>query len=380
MFVKKSQLRFVMPAALLLACGLCSANPFEGATVKDRGASFIDVKARQAFFKKGEFDARLKEALIEEYDCTKEETVEPPKGEMVIPRRYLSGNTGPVDPEYERVVQMYRDFEHTSSRLSNLYVQTSKPVYAACLVSFLDKWARAEAYLNYDPVKNSQSWYQTEWSASAAAMALSLVYNEPSLDTKKRDQIIDWLHRVATKQIGYPGGDTSCCNNHSYWRGQEATIIGILSGDNKMYQWGLGRYVQAIDLTYEDSSFVHEMTRKELSTHYQNYALLPLTMIAELALRQGVDLYSYKHEGRDIHSAVKFLFAALKDPALVKKYTPEEQNFKTFRPGSTETVWMEYQRERFGITPPANLVEKPLNSSRNGGSSTLLVYKPVAAK
>nr|prf alginate lyase [bacterium A1] len=372
--------RLAVAALAFAGCafaGSLQAHPFDQAVVKDPTASYVDVKARRTFLQSGQLDDRLKAALPKEYDCTTEATPNPQQGEMVIPRRYLSGNHGPVNPDYEPVVTLYRDFEKISATLGNLYVATGKPVYATCLLNMLDKWAKADALLNYDP--KSQSWYQVEWSAATAAFALSTMMAEPNVDTAQRERVVKWLNRVARHQTSFPGGDTSCCNNHSYWRGQEATIIGVISKDDELFRWGLGRYVQAMGLINEDGSFVHEMTRHEQSLHYQNYAMLPLTMIAETASRQGIDLYAYKENGRDIHSARKFVFAAVKNPDLIKKYASEPQDTRAFKPGRGDLNWIEYQRARFGFADELGFMTVPIFDPRTGGSGTLLAYKPQGA-
>ncbi|MGC3965488.1 MAG: alginate lyase family protein [Rhodocyclaceae bacterium] len=372
--------RLAVAALAFAGCafaGSLQAHPFDQAVVKDPTASYVNVKARRTFLQSGQLDDRLKAALPKEYDCTTEATPNPQQGEMVIPRRYLSGNHGPVNPDYEPVVTLYRDFEKISATLGNLYVATGKPVYATCLLNMLDKWAKADALLNYDP--KSQSWYQVEWSAATAAFALSTMMAEPNVNTAQRERVVKWLNRVARHQTSFPGGDTSCCNNHSYWRGQEATIIGVISKDDELFRWGLGRYVQAMGLINEDGSFVHEMTRHEQSLHYQNYAMLPLTMIAETASRQGIDLYAYKENGRDIHSARKFVFAAVKNPDLIKKYASEPQDTRAFKPGRGDLNWIEYQRARFGFADELGFMTVPIFDPRTGGSGTLLAYKPQGA-
>lgn len=366
-------------AMLFLAMTLAlpaAAGPFDTAHVRDTGASFIDVPARMAYLRSAPANARLAAALPKEFDCRGTATVAPPTGRMVIPRRYLSGSHGPVDPEYERVVGLYRDFETTVASLSNLYVATGKAEYAACLVDFLDTWAKAGTYLDYDPVKESQSWYQTEWSMSSAGLALSLVRNAPGLDRAKLDGVLDWMGRVVAKQISYPGGEGSCCNNHSYWRGLQATIAGVNLGNDDLFRWGLGRYAQAIGEIAEDGSLPLEMARHELAIHYQNYAITPLVLIAETAARQGIDLYTHSVNGRTLADAIAFLLKALADPAIVARYASEKQELKAFAPGRGDLAWMEFHRARFGGTAFDQLLEKPVGHARTGGAATLLAYRP----
>lgn len=375
----------------LLNLGLCLAgvlgslppalaHPFEQAMVKDPAASFIDVPARRAYLKKataeGRLDERLRSAQPEEKDCRNTPRIQAQTGPMVIPSRYLSGNTGAVHPDYERLVALYRDFENTLGTLSSLYVVTGKADYAVCVLDQLADWADAGALLDYTPSERKQAWYQTEWSVGVAAMSLSLVITDPALDAGKKAHVLDWLKRVSRKQISEPGGKISCCNNHSYWRGLQATMIGVLTQDNELYRWGLGRYVQGIGQIAEDGSFPLEMTRREQALHYQNYALQPLTMIAQIASRQGLDLFSYRENGRDIHDAVRFTLTAIQDESLINRYASEKQNRRAFAPGRGDLAWMEYYRNRFPLPDLGPLLSQPFFYPRNGGAVTLLTYTP----
>lgn len=366
--------------ALLGANLPAQAHPFEQAVVKDPGASFIDVPARRAYLQQaeatGHLDARLSSARPRTVDCRKTPRIAPQTGPMEIPPRYLSGNHGSIHPDYERIVALYRDFENSLTTLSSLYVLTGQTEYAVCVLDQLADWADAEALLDYVPAERKQAWYQTEWSAGVAAMSFSLVINDPSLDPARKARVLAWLKRVSHKQISEPGADLTCCNNHSYWRGLQATMIGVLTGDNELYRWGLGRYVQGIGQIAADGSFPLEMKRHEQSLHYQNFALQPLTMIAEIASRQGLDLYAYRENGRDIHDAVRFTLAAIKDDALIARYTSEKQDRRAFTAGRGDLAWMEYHRARFPLPDAGDLLAQPFFYPRNGGAVSLLVYTP----
>lgn len=295
---------------------------------------------------------------------------------MEIPGRYLSGSHGAVHPDYERIVAIYRDFESAVATLGNLYVLTGKPVYAECLLEQLGDWADAGALLNYRPSERKQAWYQAEWSAGAAALALSQVIREPSLNPARKATVLSWLNRVSRWQISEPGEQLTCCNNHSYWRGLQATMIGVLTQDDELFRWGVGRYVQGIDQIAQDGSLPLEMVRHEQSLHYQNYALQPLIMIGEIASRQGLDLHAYTHDGRSIHTAVHFLTSALKDESLIKQYAKEAQERRAFAPGRGDLGWYEYYLTRFPQPDATGFMHKPVFNPRNGGSVTMLVYTP----
>ena len=358
------------------------AHNFETVSVRDTRASFIDVPARIAWLKADPAGMKLAARLSTTTDCATATPVKPPTGPMVIPPRYASGNHGPVNPNYEATVTLYRDFESTAAELANQYVASGDPRYAACLLSHLDRWAQANALTDYtvstEKGASNQAWYQTEWSASAAALALSQVVREPSLDAAQLARVIDWLHRVSRKQISFPGGANTCCNNHAYWRGVHATMVGVLANDSELFRWGVGRYALAIEQLAPDGSWPLEMARHEQALHYQNFALLPVVMIAEIAAQQGLNLYAYKANGRDLNSAIGYLAkaysAAKNDPSAAGG---GKLDMRAFAPGRGDLTWAEFYRARFG-RDPLGLLSKPVNNARTGGNATLLAYRPTA--
>ncbi len=357
------------------------AHPFEAAELKKPRASFIDVAQRSKMLQSAS-DAVLKASRPKAADCASDAPLEPPTGAMVIPPRYASGNHGPVNPDYEATVKLYRDFENISARLANQYVASGEARYASCLLDHLDRWAKADTLLAYEVSTqkgaSNQPWYQAEWSASAASLALSQVIAEPALDAAQVARVIDWLHRVSKKQISYPGGENTCCNNHAYWRGLHATMIGVLANDAELFRWGLGRYALAIEHMAADGSWPLEMARHEQSLHYQNYSLLPLVMIAEIAAQQGIDLYAHKLEGRDLHLAIGFLADKLAEYKDKRPAGSAEMDMRAFVPGRGDQAWAEFYRARFG-KDPLGLLSKPIFNARTGGNVTLLAYQPAAA-
>ncbi len=372
-----------MPVLLAsLAFGLsAAAHPFESAELRKPRASFFDVAERMRLVR-APADAHLRASLPKHADCTTEAPLEPPAGAMEIPPRYASGNHGPINPQYEATVKLYRDFENISARLANQYVAHGDARSATCLLDHLERWAKADALTGYtvstEKGASNQAWYQAEWSASAAALALSQVLPEPGLDPDRVNRVIQWLQRVSRQQISYPGGDNTCCNNHAYWRGLHATMIGVLANDSELFRWGLGRYALAIGQLAPNGSWPLEMARHEQSLHYQNYALLPLVMIAEIAAQQGIDLYAFKVDGRDLHSAIAFLGKALSDYKEKQATGAEKLDLRAFAPGRGDQAWAEFYRARFG-KDPLGLLSKPIFNARTGGSATLLAYRAGTA-
>ncbi len=157
----------------------------------------------------------------------------------------------------------------------------------------------------------------------------------------ERDEIIAWLHQAVEKLVSAETGPYTNRNNHAFWRGLAATATGVISNDDKLFQLGLATYATAVGEIADDGSFPLEMQRHELALHCQAFAIQPLVMIAQLALRQGYNLYPLTEDKHQLRDAVDFLNRAIADPALVKKYASEPQAMD-FDPGTFQLSWLEF--------------------------------------
>jgi poly(beta-D-mannuronate) lyase len=112
------------------------------------------------------------------------------------------------------------------------------------------------------------------------------------------------------------------------------------------------------------------MARHENALRYQSFALTPLVMIAELAARQGTDLYRIRVNGHTIADTVDFLVRASANPDLMKQYASEPQTFSLFS-GEKPPAWLEFWAARHQGKPWDSLLTQPLSDSTIGGNATL---------
>jgi len=316
-------------------------------SIRDPNASFIDLQARRAELGAAGV-AALRALLPPAAGCESANRPVPPRGRMKLPGRYLSGSHGAVDPAYTAAEKLYVKMWDAVSRAASRYAAFGEPEDAICVLNILDDWAGAGALLDYSAKESQQAWFVAEWSGAAAGLALSVVRSEPGLPLEQLRRVVGWLGRVAHKQISEPTGPTSCCNNHAAWRGLMAAAIGVVAKDDSLFRYGVGRYLDTLEQITADGSLPLEMARHESALHYQSFTLLPMVGIAELAQRQGYDLYARQsRSGRTIHDAVRFLLDALDDPALVERHAGVRQDLKSFKAGGRNLAWMEAYRRRF---------------------------------
>jgi poly(beta-D-mannuronate) lyase len=363
-------LRLTAAAALFLTLPLFAQH------VTARKASVVDVPARIATLKSTS-DPLLRSAIKGLSSCRDLPSVPAPVGPMVIPHHYLSGSHGPTNPAERQATRVYEAFEHRITAGMNQYLATGSHAEAQCSLDQLDTWAKANALTAYDAhdKDNTQSWYQAEWTLSSAGVTMSVLVNDPDLPLDEQKRVALWLDVAARRLIAFekPGEEG---NNHHYWRALAAISIGIVATDDKLFQFGINTYKQAIGQIDANGAFPLEMARHERAIHYQAFALQPLVLIAEFATRQGTDLYAYSANGHTLRDAIAFLGRAVDDPQLVKQYTPDEQLTDI---GSSDWAPFCFFAARFGTDGLGRALPAALNkrtdSSRIGGSATLLAGK-----
>jgi hypothetical protein len=364
----RPQASAISAVALILLSTFASAE-----SVSNPKASYVDVQQRHELLAHNK-DPRIASAIASLNFCTKLPEAQPPTGRMIIPHHYLNGSHGPTNPEEAKATRVYNSFERRVTAGMNQWLVTSSKEEAQCAQQQIDTWAKAGTLLDYDPKESSQAWYQVEWTLSSIAISESVLVNEPSLDPAQVKRDIQWMNKVAHRTVEFDiaGKQT---NNHHYWRGLAAISTGVLSSDDKLFNWGVGVYKQAIDELDQRGALPQEMARHERAIHYQSFALQPLVPLAEFAERQHVPLYQYRSpSGHTVNDAVNFLGEALAKPAIIKAYTPDEQMIDD--KGSDFFSFAEFYSHHVtpAQIPPTILdgLKQPTFATRIGGSTTVV--------
>ena len=349
--------------------------------VRDPNASFLDVQARRKALQSVQ-TPRLHEALANLKSCTGAPMPAPPPPWRDIPSRYKSGSHGELNPQEHVLSEPYYNVQDVAAWGANRYLVTGDPQEAVCVIHALLPWAKNKALLNYNAKDDMVVWFQFTWTVASLSLSVSVIRAEPTLNTAERDQVIAWLREAAHKAVNETRGPNSGTdrNNHFFWRGLAATAAGVISKDNELFSFGLKTYATAIGEIDSRGAFPLEMERHELALHYQAFAIEPLVMIAELARRQGIDIYGLEENNHALNDAVVFLSKAMADPTLVKKYTPEtQQTDPDLQAGSQLLAWIEFWNLRSPYPSWQGILQKPFYTARLGGNTTLYVA-PVDEK
>jgi poly(beta-D-mannuronate) lyase len=345
-------------------------NPIEKARIVNPAASFLDISARKAELASAT-NPRVVAALSDKRGCVNSEQPAPPTGRMIIPHHYLNGSNGPVNPEEAKATVPYRKLENAVTEGAGRYVATGDHAEAVCVANLLAQWAAAKTLLDYCYRESSQAWYQVEWTLSSISLAFSVVQSDLAIPAGQRKAILSWMHDVTEYMFDQDPrpNDYAHENNHAYWRALCATSVGILTSDDKLYRRGLEQYARAIGQMNPDGSLPLEMSRHENALHYQSFALTPLVMVAELAARQGTDIYKARIKNHTIADAVDFLVRASANLELMKQYASEPQTFSLS--GKNPPAWTEFWAARHPGMPWTDILDRPLSDPNIGGNATL---------
>jgi poly(beta-D-mannuronate) lyase len=346
-------------------------------TVTDPDASYFDVKARMAMLQRTDNDLlQYNRDQLEHGPSCRQKLSKPPLDSVIrIPGYY------PQPKAWELASEPLFDFEDTVSNLAGSYVASGDDYYADCLVQFLDKWATQDAlsqfyYNRLEP----QGWYSTESMMFAAAMSYSIV--RPAIADKRPEaieRINHWLNTLAHKHSSIRGGDPSCCNNHFYRRALYASMIGVLTNDDELFQFGISAIYSALNDLTPRGALPHEMARGRRASHYQNYALLYLVNIMQVASRQGYDLFDFEYHGHTIDDAVQFALDTFDDPTALGDMATHAQYYG-FLDDEQYLAWMEIYLSHRKDSRVSHYVsqKRPIDNRSAGGYVTFYFMDPQA--
>jgi poly(beta-D-mannuronate) lyase len=161
-------------------------------------------------------------------------------------------------------------------------------------------------------------------------------------------------------------------NNHLYWASWAVAVTGAATEKKELYEWGVGKVKYALHMQVQaDGTLPLELSRGKKSLQYHVFALAPLVMISELALRNGEDLYEIND--RALHRLVARTFEGLNDPAYFEQLTGYAQ-IRGDEMSTGHFSWLEAYNARFPDAKMEKFLKsrRPVISPRTGGDMTFL--------
>jgi poly(beta-D-mannuronate) lyase len=247
--------------------------------------------------------------------------------------------------------------------------QPVDPKFAACALDWLAAWAAIEAMLGK---ANDQGGYVRKWALAPLSASYLKVRDEPSLDAAKKQAVEAWIKRYAN--IVYrdydPEQRESRRNNHVYWAAWSVGLAAVVTDDKKLFDWSMDKARLGLRQVTAEGILPLELGRKSRAYHYHVFAAAPLVMVAELGLRNGVDLYA-ERDGA-LKRLVDLVVANFEDESFFAQKTGVKQD----RSGSNKAShfpWLEPYFARTQDPAAAKVIAKlrPLRETRVGGELTM---------
>ncbi|AMO99143.1 alginate lyase family protein [Collimonas arenae] len=262
---------------------------------------------------------------------------------------------------YAQAVKPMRDYIYRLNKAAESNQWT-------CVLTLLEGWARADSLLG--PISGYQGYYERSWAGTDFALVLLRLPKEVGEANADQLRVITpWLTRIA---IATRDADAinHLHNNLVYWAGLNLVAIGTLAHRQDLIDAGLARAREGIHDIGLHGELEREIKRGDRALHYHTFALIPLVFTAELAERQGVNLYQENHGA--IGRLANLVIKAVQNPDSFAEITPVKQNLFpwTFQ---DELSWMEpyYARTRDSRLPGLIAPRRQFHEWRLGGNVTV---------
>lgn len=369
---------FLMSCLATPVAGCLSGNRWESELsaykVRDPLAGYFDLAERRAIMRTttNPVLVKLRERLQRGPNCDEVRAIPIQDQRITLPSFYGD------NAAWRLAVAPFRDFEDAVSGLAAANLVAGDRRYADCLITLLMDWARRNglAKFNYSG-QEKQGWFQVESTLFAIGHALAAIRPDVQHREKELRFIDAWLLRIAGSHFSIPGEpDGTCCNNHYYRRALYATIIGVIIADDDLFRSGIGAVYSALSEATPEGALPLEMARGDLAAHYQNYAVMYLAMIAEIAERQGIPLWSLQIDGKTLHTLVVLNNRIIADPDFVTRYSGTREVSLRYRKDKQYFAWFEMYLARFRNAEMEAWIadRRPLYNRSLGGHMTAYFY------
>lgn len=370
---------FILSAAAAPIAGRASAagqlpRSSTGYRVTDPTAGYFDVSERRQIARELPnltiIQARLR--AMRAPACEKVMAIPIQSQTIKIPSFYEQ------NAAWRKAVLPFREFEDAVSDLAAANMVATDRRHADCLINLLKAWADQNALAKFNHSKSyRQGWFQVESTLFAVAFALAAV--RPDVLHREEDlrAIDNWLLRVARSHFAIPGSaGGTCCNNHFYRRAVYAAIIGVMNRDDQLFSGGVRAIYSALHEAKRDGALPLEMQRGKLAPHYQNFAVMYLAMIAEIAERQGYPVWGLEINGKSLHTLVEFNNKIMADPKTVLKYSGSDEVSLRYRKDMQYFAWYEMYLARFRNSAMEKWIRdrRPMYNRSLGGHLTAYFY------
>jgi hypothetical protein len=301
--------------------------------------------------------------------CPRESDLKPYDDLMM---QSIAAMRGPGKVEYSKVP---RQFAHELTISAYRTLMDLDMVRARRDIDALRAHATANAWI---PAQSSDPAASAAIEGLGAVIPAWLILRQTTVATDDDRAVVEgWLLRVSRFTDIHPGG-----NSIGTQRGTNEMLLGLIVGDDALYQGGLreGFYAQLQGMR-ADGSFPLETDRGRKALEHTGRNISLMVYAAQIGLSQGMDLYATEVDGKSLDDAIAFLLRADDDNALVDVYAQANRNpglgFGDFAPNAQVTPFAGYSRgwiklytERFPTGAMSRALEDKIDLGRRIFSDT----------
>lgn len=308
-------------------------------------------------------------------------TPQPYTGKLQFPSKY-AGSDSARDQVNPKAAQRYRDLtnnvrllESGANKLIGRYLEKGQPDDLACVISWLNEWAEADALLStsYNHTgKSVRKW--ALGSVAGAYLQLKFSRSQPLNQYSSEARTIEkWLAKLADQVVlDWNAQPMERRNNHQYWAAWSVMASAVVLNRRDLFDWSVSQYRQGMSQVDEQGYLPLELSRQTRALAYHNYAMGPLLMVAAFAQANQLDLRS-ANEGA-LQRLAQRLEAGLKQPQLFSDKAGYPQTLDDLQDNS-RFAWLEPYCALYTCSPATNAWRRslqPLTTYRLGGDVTQL--------
>jgi poly(beta-D-mannuronate) lyase len=187
------------------------------------------------------------------------------------------------------------------------------------LDALLSAWATAGAFTQTQEVHDA--YYALKRQLLPLTVAYAILKSD--LEPARAVLLEGWIGALVKKVDHLFDGDVDR-NNHRVLADSVLAVWGSILGDRAMMEKGLSRYEAVLAEARPDGTLELEARRGARALWYQRQTLSSLTVLAEVARGQGIDLYGRRApDGQSYAALLGALINGIKSPVLVAVYAAE---------------------------------------------------------
>lgn len=228
----------------------------------------------------------------------------------------------------KRDLQNLTDFLSLIESDADAYTDHGDRNARTCAMQAIDTWAQGGALFG---AISYHGYLDRMWATGAIGLAL-IKLRQP-LDSPSRQ----WFANLcaAARETTESHTQGFGMNNLAYWGALDVAACGIATSNEDDWRFAQSVLHEGIGNIQTDGTLQRELSRRQRSTHYHEYAAQPLVVLARLSAWRHQPISADEHARLD--KLVNLVIAAVNDPQLLANAAGTHQ--KAIRMPGWLTLW-----------------------------------------